>query len=215
MPLSLKLTRTPTAAESDLFRDVLHPLEMICRPALDSKQVLVYFQLLEDLPAEAVYAAALEIAGSRLYPTWPTPGEIRSVAVRLLAPQLTAAEAWRTAQVAARSLGEDNASFINGIPAKEWNQKVWDDLPPAVASTLRLLGGKRLAETQQLYANFRDEYERQIVAIRRPLMLPGPAKELIAKLAAASKAIGVETVAGKKAIANENYRGVRNESRQR
>lgn len=201
MPLSLKLTKTPTAAESDLFRDVLHPLEAICRPALDSRQVLIYFQLLEDLPAEAIYAAALEIAGSRVYPTWPTPGEIRLVAARVLAPQLTPGEARRMAQIAARRLVPEDLDFKNGEPVEVWNQKVWDALPPAVASTLRLLGGRRLAETQPLYANFRDEYEQQVVAIRRPLMLPGPAKDLIAKLAAATKAFGAEAVAGKIGIA--------------
>ncbi len=190
MPLSLKLTRKPTGNEADLFNEVLEPLTKIFRPALDADQVLIYFQLLADLPAEALYAAALEIAASRVYPGWPMPGEIRTVATRVLSPQFTAGEAWRLAQVAARRLVDESLDFKNGVPVDEWNEKVWQQLPPAVAKTLRIFGGRRLVEAQATYANFRDEYERQVASLRRPLMLPAPAKEVILKLAATLNVIG-------------------------
>lgn len=172
----------PKPAELELFEEVLLPLSRICRPALDGEQVIGYFHVLGDLPAEAVFAAAMEIASSRTYPAWPMPGEIRAVAARALAPQMTAGEAWKIAQVAARQLRDPWLDSKDGKPVAEWNDAVWAKLPLAVATTLRIFGSMNIGKTQAIYANFRDEYERQVVLVRRPLMLPAAVKPLLARL---------------------------------
>lgn len=178
--------RKPLPDEAETFCTVLSPLAAICRPPLDPEQVLGYFNALADLPPEAIFVAATEIAAVRQYPSWPMPGEIRTVAVRFMAPQVTAGEAWALAQKAARLLADPSIDFKNGKPVAEWNDQIFAALPPAVQKTLRIFGGRRILETQAVYANFRDEYERQVALIRRPLMLPAPAKTLIAGLLAKS-----------------------------
>lgn len=184
MPDSMPLPalREPEAEEAELFKRCLQPLKTVCRPPLDAEQVLGYFNALAELPPEAVFAAASEIAASRQYPTWPMPGEIRAVAARILSPQLSAGEAWRIAQVAARLFADESLDFHNGRPPSEFNDEVWGRLPSAVAVTLRIFGGRKIGNTQAIYANFRDEYERQVTIMRRPLMLPIGAKQAMAQL---------------------------------
>lgn len=182
--------REPNAVERALFADCLAPLRAICRPVLNDEQVLGYFNALADLPAEAIFFAATEIAGSRVYSSWPMPGEIRAKAVLALAPQLTSGEAWALAQRAARRLVDPNLDFVvkggKRIGVDEWNRRVLESLPPAVAITLRIFGGRSihsLRENATIFAQFRDEYERQVTIMRRPVMLPAPARAFIAALA--------------------------------
>jgi hypothetical protein len=156
---------TPTQAELDLFASCLAPLADVCSPALEAAKVIGYFRILSDLPAEAVFAASLQIASTREYPTWPMPGQIRNVAIRLLNPQLTPGEAWNLAHAAISNLAYEQSNVVvrNGriIPADEWNQRIWDGLPRPVAKALRFFGGRKMGDTTTSYAQFRDEYERQ------------------------------------------------------
>lgn len=164
--------RQPSKDESRLFQACLEPLTTICRPPLDAKQVIGYFNALGDLPAEVVFAAASEIAGYRQYPTWPTPGEIRSVGAKILSPQLTHGEAWLIALTARERLADPSIDYKNGIPVAEFNQRIWAALPPAIAVTLRIFGGWRMPGDGNTYSRFRDEYERQVVICRRPFAVP-------------------------------------------
>lgn len=159
----------------------MNPLASICRPPLDAEQILGYFNSLADLPAEAVLAAAAQIAASRKYPTWPMPGEIREVAARLISPQPTAGEAWLAALVAARKLADPWYDFSHGMPCAEWNARVWNSLPAAVAITLRIFGGRNMPGDGNTYARFRDEYERQVGQIRQRHTVPAPVLEMVAR----------------------------------
>jgi hypothetical protein len=174
--------RVPTDPEIKLFEHCLEPLETVCRPPLDERQVLGYFNAMADLPPEAIFAAASEIVNSRVYKDWPMPGEIRAAAARMMSPALTAGEAWLIAHVAARQLADPMLDYHNGKPVKEHNDAIWGKLPMAVAITLRIFGGRNIGRTQQIYANFRDEYERQVAIVRRPLMLPAPVKPIVKAL---------------------------------
>jgi hypothetical protein len=182
--------REPDPAERDLFMQCLAPLRAICRPALDRDQVLGYFNALADLPPEAVFVAATEIAGSRQYTNWPMPGEIRAKAVVAMSPQLTAGEAWALAQRTAQRMVDESLSFKvwNGqrIGTVEWNQQLLDALPIAVAAAFRVFGPRAIRESTTAFAQFRDEYEKQVTILRRPIMLPAPAKALLSGLMAKS-----------------------------
>lgn len=169
-----------------MFEACLDPLASICRPPLDHHQIIGYFNALADLPPEAINFAANEIAGSRQYSTWPMPGEIRAKAVIAMAPQLTAGEAWNLAHRAAKRMIDESLSVKvhdgEHIGTSEWNRRILESLPPAVSATLRFMGGRKLVDSTTAYAQFRDEYERQVSLVRRPLMLPAPAKSLLASV---------------------------------
>jgi hypothetical protein len=160
------------------------PLAAICHPSLNEFQVRGYFNVLADLPAEAIYAAATELAASRVYPTWPMPGEIRAVAAKIMMPQITPAEAWKLAQRAIAMMGDDSRDYKNGVPMHEWNEKILAELPGPVATTLRCLF-KTIGPSTTAYAQFRDEYQRQVEIVKRPLMLPAPLKAMMGGLLAA------------------------------
>lgn len=182
----------PNSDELDLFSRCLAPLRAICRPPLDAEQVTGYFNALADVPAEAVFVAATEIAASRPYPSWPMPGEIRAKAVMAMSPQITAGEAWELARNASRRLIDERLDFVvrggQRYGVAEWNEQIFNSLPLAVSATLRVMLGT-MRDSTTAYAQFRDEYERQVALLRRPLMLPIGARTLMAGLIAKSDAV--------------------------
>lgn len=176
----------PNDSELDLFKRCLAPLRAICKPPLDHEQVRGYFNALSNVPPEAVFVAASEIAASRQYPNWPMPGEIRAKAVMAMTPTLTAGEAWELARRALRRLRDERLDFViqagKRYGVAEWNERVFNSLPIAVAATLRICVGTMRDDTTS-YAQFRDEYERQVTLLRRPLMLPAAARAVAGLLA--------------------------------
>jgi hypothetical protein len=56
------------------------PLTAICRPELTELQVRGYFAALGDLAPDRLAAAVKCVAATRVYHTYPMPGEIRAAA---------------------------------------------------------------------------------------------------------------------------------------
>ncbi|HZZ80975.1 MAG TPA: hypothetical protein VFE62_20910 [Gemmataceae bacterium] len=150
-------------------------------PPLTEMQVKGYFALLFDLPAEAIYAAAMEVAASRVYQTWPTPGEIRGAAAKIMMPQITPAEAFKMARKAMLRMGDMTLDYCNGLPTHEWNEKVLAALPLPVRNTLSCFVST-IGPSTTAYAQFRDEYERQAEIARQPIMRPAQVTALLRTL---------------------------------
>ncbi len=172
----------PTKEEFALFTACLAPL-IVVFPQLGDSQMKGYFALLFDLPAEAIYAAAMEIAASRVYQTWPMPGEIRGAAAKILMPQITPAEAFKMARKAMLMMGDVTLDYCNGLPTHEWNEKVLAALPLAVRNTLSCF--VTIGPGTTAYAQFRDEYQRQAEIARQPIMRPTAVQAMIGKVFAA------------------------------
>ena len=172
----------PSDEEMKLFEECLEPLITLCRPALDEIQVKGYFNALFDLPAEAVFLAASELAGTRLSDKWPMPGEIRATWARMSSPQLPVGEAWKIALNAVARMGDPWIDQKNGMTMHEWNERIFAALPPAIRATVRCLKSTLFRTSTTSYAQFRDEYLRQVEVVRQPIMTPAPVRAMTAAL---------------------------------
>jgi hypothetical protein len=141
-----------------------------------------YYDLLGHLPAAVLLAAAKKVAGAHKWTTFPQAAELRTAAEGILDPQPTVGEAWRIVQISSRKLADENLTFHNGIPTAQWNRQIMDAMPEIVAITFRLLGGRRLVDSTTAYAQFRDEYERQIDKHRDAFMECPTLKALRARI---------------------------------
>lgn len=166
----------PTAEELVAFTACLGPLIDICKPPLTARQIEVYFGLMSDLPAAAVGAAAIAIASDRVYPSWPTPGEIRAKAIELTAAKesrLQWGEAWTVCLQAARRWG------INR------EQEAMASLPPVVAKAMQAFGWRRFCNVDErdrdtATAQFRDIYSQIAQRELREESMPVPVKGFLA-----------------------------------
>jgi hypothetical protein len=188
-PASARPSMTPAAEELASFAASLVPLSAICRPGLSREQVLAYHALLADLPREALYAAAIEIASSRVYPTWPMPGEIRQAALAMLeGGQLTAIEAWSLALSAARRMVPAELTYVvrggERCTSAEWNERILAKLPASVAFALTRFGWQALKENETCRAQFRDAWTQLTQRERRVKALPPAVQEFAKRLEA-------------------------------
>lgn len=163
------------------FAAALLPLTTVCRPGLTEEQVQGYYAALGDLGPDVLMAAASKIAASRVYPTYPTPGEIRREATDIVAGHSAApsfGEAWSIALCASRRLSTvtDPAYRIirNGrvMSPEEFNAAIFQAMPPIVAKTLRLFGMNSLTEDEICRSQFRKMYEETVERERSRRMLP-------------------------------------------
>jgi hypothetical protein len=142
---------------------------------MPQKQMEVYFELLEDLPGPAVFAAAKQAALDG--DGWiPTVGKLRSAALALVRPpELTWGEAWEQACAAARRFGWDRPS--EGL----------DSLPPAVARAAHCVGWRQLCDARvddmdTLRAQFRDVFKPLAERERRAELLPPSVRQAVAAI---------------------------------
>lgn len=90
----------------DEFVSCLAPLVQICPDEFDAKTAGVYFEILKDLPCDALQAAVLRHLHESQIRWMPAPGHLRRLAFELFAPPLlTAAEAFGHVQSAVHVFG--------------------------------------------------------------------------------------------------------------
>lgn len=111
--------------------------------------VNVYFDLLGDLDAAVVLAAAKQCVLNHVYPSLPPAGVIRKAAMALTSPAIAPAEAWRLFLAAVRRHGSGRRRVMRAGKWQEFDAETigLNSLPPAVAHAARCFGWQRLADT--------------------------------------------------------------------
>ncbi len=140
------------------------------------EQITIYYDLLADLPADAVMLAAKQALLKSAYPTIPPVGVLRELATAALAPeQLAAYEAWDMVIQAIRRHGLDG------------ERRALESLPPAVARAASAIGWRSIcdsnpADAGTIRAQFRQAYETVAGREQRERLLPAPLKDALTQL---------------------------------
>jgi hypothetical protein len=145
-----------------------------CGKPMPDPQGEVYFDLLADLPAEAVRAAAKAAVAGSTYPVIPPVGVIRSHAVAAIHGEADDwGEAWRQVLDAVRYHGldrrEKGLASLPGPAARAADQIGWRSLCDAV-------------ELDTIRAQFRDVYQQVRGRVEREKGLPPGVKAALAGL---------------------------------
>lgn len=134
------------------FAKVVAYLSAAVNKPMAREQAEVYYELLRDLPPEALKAAAKAAVAESRYPTIPTVGTLRELALESEGPvQATWAEAWGATMEAVERYGCGRRG--EGLAS----------LPPVARRTAEAIGWRALcdarrSEADTLRAQFRDAY---------------------------------------------------------
>lgn len=112
--------------------------------------VEVYFDLLNDLPANLVRAAIRQAVLEQDYPTLPPVGKIRKLAVSFAGPPaIPGPEAWNLFLAAVRRFGSGRRRrLVKGeLIEFDASEQGLATLPPVVAHAARCFGWQRLCDT--------------------------------------------------------------------
>jgi hypothetical protein len=147
------------------FARVLCYLQCAVNKDVPRMQAEVYFDLLKDLPAEAVECAARQALLESDYPVLPPVGKLRRLALDALAgpEQMGAYEAFALALQAVRRYGLDR------------EREALASLPPLVAKAVECIGWRSLCDATELdtlRAQFRDAYGILDGRERRERLMP-------------------------------------------
>jgi hypothetical protein len=142
-----------------------------------SETAEVYFELLRDLPAEAVLAAAKRAALESRYPVIPPVGTLRQLALEMASPELlSAAEAWLLIHAAIKRFGFDGKAA--GLAS----------LPPIVRRAAECVGWLTLCdrgENEWTRKDFVKHYEQLSEKEQKNRLLPPVLKAMVEGIGAA------------------------------
>lgn len=158
------------------------------------EQVKVYFDLLHDLPAAAVGAAAKQALIDHEYPNLPPVGVIRRHAVAIQKPsKVPGPEAWRLALEAARRFDPD----VDGSA-----QRCFAKLPAEVRRAVECFGGLGvIVNTTLCQHQFLERYESLGEHEERVAIMPPSVKAIAAQVAGAFGIDGPNGIIGDTTIA--------------
>lgn len=146
-------------------------------------QVQVYFDLLSDLPPEALMLAVQRSLLENKFPTLPTIGALRELALEALEPnRLPGLEAWRMAVKYSGKLS-CTLDYLGREPAKVVQDRILAAMPEAVRRAGSAIGWKTIAECEDpdiTRAHFLKAYETMVGRSRREALMPPKVKELAA-----------------------------------
>lgn len=142
--------------------------------SFSAEQAEVYFDLLGDLPLPILQAAARQALMESIYPTIPTPGALRQIALRLMNPDVPAAvEAWDLVRRAILRYGYAQEA------------RALATLPEPVANAARLLGWVSLCDStcvETCRAQFTKAYDALVQRSQRESLMPLPYRQRLAGL---------------------------------
>jgi len=131
----------------------------------------VWFDMLQDLPAEVVLMAVKKVLSSYEYATIPPVGMIRKAAAELMIPQFPLAiEAWNEAIKAVQYYGQYKAA--EGLAS----------LSQPVREIVEQFGWKELCVAEKpeiIRAQFTKAWETVVKREQDKSVLPGPVRELL------------------------------------
>lgn len=148
--------------------------------------VEVYYDLLGDLPPDALQIAAKRAVLEHKYATFPTVAMIRDFATEAMRPDvLPAHEAWKLAYAAACDIDPENDANYRDRTGRVWDNYTefrMGTLPAPVAEAVRRFGGlKLLANTGGKFARepFLRAYGEIVSGLHAERILPAPIRQAI------------------------------------
>lgn len=139
-----------------------------------SHQIEVYFDLLGDLPVDALRFAAKQALLESSYPVIPAVGILRRLAVESMTPRaLCPMEAWELVRTAIRHYGYMRER--EGLAS----------LPPTVAKAARAIGWQSICDSENpetVRAQFRQAYEPIATDHARLAALPAQMRDKLDEL---------------------------------
>lgn len=153
-------------------------------------QAEVYFDLLGDLPAESVMAAARMVLIDHVYPNLPPAGAIRKAAVGIGNNRTDPAEAWSLFLVAVRKFGTGTRRvFAKGMPPQviDCEARGLESLPPDIRRAARACWAA-LADAQPKHVGavqqrFTELLTQTATDAERQRVLPPSVRQTIAAIA--------------------------------
>lgn len=174
------------------FRPIFAYLQNGCgmREPPTKEQAAVYFDLLQDLPAAAVEAAAKTVLIDHVYPNLPPAGAIRKAAIGFGNNRTDPAEAWSLFLMAVRKFGTGTRRvFAKGMPPQviDCEARGLESLPPDIRRAARACWAS-LAETTPEYLGavqkrFTDLLTQTANDAERQAVLPPSVRSTIAAIA--------------------------------
>jgi len=159
-------------------------------PAPSRQQTEVYFDLLGDLEANVVQAAARMVVIDHVYPSLPPAGLIRKQALELKQPGVTGPDAWKLFHGAARKFGSGKRNHYGAgqVAQIDCEAEGLKSLPPRVARAARSFGWQTLCDTTDDALHFaREQFLRIYATIdndeKHQAIMPPSVRSLAAALA--------------------------------
>lgn len=146
-----------------------------CGKNLTEEAMTVYYDLLKDLPLEALQVAAKQALLESLYPVFPTVGLLRkfaTAAITKIDRQPLSIEAWEISQKAVRRWGLNR------------QREALAGMPLLVAKTVSAIGWQALCDAtlsdmDTIRAQFVRAYETIVGREQRTALLPQEVQEII------------------------------------
>lgn len=188
-------------------------------PDTPEDRVAVYFELLSDLPAKIIEAAAQQAVMNHPYPSLPPVGLIRKAAIALQAPPgIPAPEAWKLFLAAVRRFGSGRRNrMVKGeLVEYDASEQGLATLPPQVAHAARCFGWQRLCDTSGEHMglaerDFIQSYDTLAKRDQQQAIMP-PSVKAIAEQAGGQFGLNEPTHRGPKELAawiqNQHPKGV-------
>lgn len=158
----------------------------IQKPLATTHTLDVYYDLLGDLPLEALQIAAKRVVIEHRWATFPTVAEIREAAVSALSGQVTqmpSGEAWQIAWQTVGRMDPDIPTTVESAMAS---------LPPLIAKAVRAFGVSAICYGREpvtvVRAQFVRIYEQLVQAEQKAALLPDSLKESIRQIGSAQAA---------------------------
>lgn len=159
------------------------------REKVTAEQTFVWFDLLRDLPAEVVRAAAKQVVLDHPYPNLPPVGAVRKAALELAQPTIPAAKAWELFLAAVRKFGSGKRNLWAGgqFHERDNEQAGLDSLPPQVRRAAQAFGWRTLCDTPPdelglAQEQFRKTYGSLGESEKRLAIMPPEVRAIAAKI---------------------------------
>lgn len=159
------------------FLVVMNYIGVAVRKPLNRDELEVYFDLLQDLPADALQVAAKRVLLEHKYPTFPSVAELRSAATATVQGEVTGLSPVEAFALAWRAVGRIDLE-VDGS-----KDRALKNLPPAVAETLNAMGLANVIYGEEPVAVVRAQFVKAFESIsnrnRRAALLPAATREAI------------------------------------
>lgn len=184
---------------SNEFSEVLAYLVAALQKPISRETAEVYFDLLGDLPIEALRIAAKRVALEHPWATFPSVAELRQAAsetMRGRVCEVSPAEAWDLASRVARQHDPEQSGpyWSRGrIWESQW-AAITEGVSPLVLRALRTFGVRAICygtePTGVIRGQFMKLFEQLAARDRREALLPGSVKSAIASVGVKYAALG-------------------------
>lgn len=170
------------------FAATMAYLAAACGKSLPDASMEVYYDLLGDLPVEALKTAAKRVSLEHKWATFPSVAELREAASETMRGQvkdISPAEAWEIAWDLASNYDPDSRGeyVVNGRRYESRWECLTQDIPPVVMKAIRSFGIMALIYGKEpvgvLRGQFMKTFEQIAAGQKRAALLPAALRQEI------------------------------------